>query len=145
MVIVSEGDKSDTGLLESLLRHVKTISVGSHHADYLTAIFTYGLYSLKAAAASGDQVFHHNHLHTWFQFSLDKVLESVVLRFASDVCEGQVQCVCHECSLCDGSCGDSRHSLCLGKMLQHGMGEFQFDECPQFSERQRLSVVTIEG
>ena len=145
MLIVGECDQFHAGVLKGFLGHGEAIGVGSHHTDYLAGVLADGLHGLQAAATGGDEIFHDDDLHARPEFSLDEVLQSMVLGFVADIDEGEIEDVCHEGSLWNGSCSHASHCLCLREMLQDGMGKFQLHVVAEFGIGESLAVVAIEG
>ena len=68
----------------------------------------------------------------------------MILWFRTYIYERQVQLISYQCTLCDGSCGNTGYSVSLWELLKDGVYQFELHIIAQLWERQSLTVVTIE-
>ena len=144
-LVVGECEEAYVGIVECPLGYRESVCVAGNHADYFATALADGLNGFERAATSGDEVFDDYYFRAWLEFTLDEVLESVILWFAANIYERFVEEVSYECSLWDGSCSNTCYDIDLGEVFEEETCEFGLYECTQFGERECLTVVAIEG
>ena len=88
-VVVTQCSQCYFSVLESGFRYRESIGKDSYHTRDIATKVTYGLYGFQATTSGRYQILDDHYFRTRFQFSFDKVFQSMIFWRRADVYEWQ--------------------------------------------------------